>query len=103
MQRLRKPTLYSLPYGFNSTNFTIYVGNADYIPVVMSVTFQQNGEQFCVNISIIDDPILEITEFFTVRPTSNDTDVTIANSTATVVEITDNNDSKSWLVYFGML
>ncbi len=67
----------------------------------MSVTFQQNGEQLCVNVSIIDDQILESTEFFTVRPTSSDADVTIANSTATVVEITDNNDSKTWLVYFG--
>lgn len=68
------------------------IENNDYIPVAMTLTFQDSGQHVCVNVTINDDQILENTENFTVRPSTSDPDVIITNSTATLVEI-DNNDS----------
>ncbi len=66
--------------------------------MAIPLTIRESGEQVCVNVSVVDDLILENTETFTVRPNSTDQDVIIANSTATIVEITD-NDSKSALCW----
>lgn len=82
---LNKPSLYY--------EYLDDVGDNDYTPVVITLTFQDSEEQLCVNVTITDDQTLESNESFTVRPNTSDVDVIIASSTATLVEI-DDNDSK---------
>ena len=55
-----------------------------------TITPSSNGSRECFNITIIDDSIIEDTEFFRVSLTSTSNNVIVTSSSATVW-ITDND------------
>ena len=67
-------------------------GGRDFLVLDQDLTISaaSNGSRECFNITIIDDSIIEDTEFFRVSLTSTSNDVIVTSSLATVW-ITDND------------
>ena len=93
MNRVRK-----LPFAIITLNlpfFYILLANDIVSPFSGSflVTIGESGRQFCLDVSVVDDEILEDTETYTLSLTSTDGDVAIATPTASLV-ILDTTDGK---------
>ena len=74
-----------------------YLGNSDYQPVTQALTFQQTQQLQCVNITILDDQILENAEYFFVNLTTDDLGIVFNTSSAVV---TIGNDDGMHFLYW---
>lgn len=66
------------------------------VELAMNLTFADNSTQ-CLNLTIIDDTLVEGMETFTVNLTSVNTEVNVAFRIAEV--IIEDNDGKQWVDY----
>ena len=55
----------------------------------MELTFRPAVVSQCINVSIVDDSVLESTEEFTVELSTTDLDVILVNSSASVILLDD--------------
>lgn len=70
----------------------------DYGALLTSLMFDECDTQFCVNISIVDDLVLEMVEVFTVtltRPPGLDSRITLGQTQADI-EIIDNDGERDF-------
>ena len=66
------------------------VAGSDYVSISMDVTFDSGSTMATVNVTIIDDFVIEFAEAFTATVSTTDTTVNIINDTATIT-ILDND------------
>ena len=64
--------------------FLCVTANTDYVPITQDVIFQPGLSQQYVQILILSDEILEDTEQFVVFLSTNDTDVSLQNTSVAV-------------------
>ena len=82
---------------YDSCNFTntciLLTGGTDYGGVASTVTFESGDTEQFVNISIVNDDVLEGVEMFTATLTTDDSNVDISSNDTAFITIVD-NDSK---------
>ena len=64
----------------------------DYVPLSLEIQFNNSLARQCLDITVINDTILEFNESFFVNLDTSDSNVSIENQTATV--LIENDDSK---------
>ena len=70
-------------------------GGKDYYPVSSALRFptsSRNGSQVCVNVTVVDDPVLEGTESFNVYLTTSDSNAKLLSDLLEI--IIQDNDGK---------
>lgn len=71
---------------------------ADFIEISVSLTFTENSEQeLCHSIAIVDDPVLEDSETYTIMLSSLDGNAIIQTSTTLLVILDETDGNLTWL------
>lgn len=81
----------------NSYQYAFSIGGSDFNNGVQSVSFAANtepagaGSQMCINVSIVNDELVERTENFQVIASSGDSEVVFTNGNSSNVFINDDD------------
>lgn len=83
------------PFSHGSSFFP--TGDRDYTGSTVTVTFQPGEVQEYVNVTILDDDVLEGVEIFTATLTTDDSNVDISSDNTATITIVDHNSELLYL------